>query len=98
MTLIEARWLAHRLAAKTGQPMVMYRCGTDWEVQRNLAAARWLADDGEVVLPRSVQNPELMERRLRFEASRLWGRGRLKLLEAAFVMRCRRGAAMPTRR
>jgi hypothetical protein len=91
MTLDEARWMARRFAAITGQPMVVCRSGlAEWDVWRSLNAARWLADDGELVLPRVVRDPDEVERRLRFEAARLQGRARLTLLEAALAVRCRK--------
>ena len=90
MTLNEARWRARRLARITGQPAVIYRSGAEWEVWHTLDAAKWLCNEGELVLPRVLFDPDEMERRLRLEAARLRGRARLKLLEAAFWVRCQR--------
>jgi hypothetical protein len=91
MTLDEARRRARRLAAIRGYPAVICHCPINgWEVWSALEAARWLADDGELVLPLVVSDPDELEGQLRFEAARLRGRARLKLLEAAFAVRCRR--------
>jgi hypothetical protein len=99
MTLDEARWMARRFAAISGQPIVVCRSGpAEWNVWRSLDAAKWLAADGELVLPRVVRDTEGVERRLRLAAERVRGRPRLKLLEAAFAMRCRRGGIASSRR
>ena len=92
MTLEMARWKARCLATTTGEPAVIFRCPiSGWEVWHTLAAAKWLAQDGELVIPDQVRDPEETERQLRLEAAKLRGTARLKLLEAAMDMRCRRG-------
>jgi hypothetical protein len=82
------------LAARTGQPTVIYRREqAERAVWRDLDAATCLTEEGEVVLPLKACDPDEVERRLRVEAGRRHGRARLKLLEAAFAMRCRRRIA-----
>jgi hypothetical protein len=88
MTLAEARRRALRLTVVTGQPAVLFRSrAAGWEVWHTLDAAKWLGEDGEVILPAWTDDLDGVERRLRAEAARLQGAPRLKLLRAAWALR-----------
>jgi hypothetical protein len=88
MTLDEARRKAHRMVAITGQPAVVFRCPFEgWDAWHSIEAAKWLAEDGELVIPDPLRDPDEVERQLREQAQRLQGPARLTLLEAAMFVR-----------
>jgi hypothetical protein len=91
MTIEEARRKARRLTAITSQPAVIFRCPVaGWDVWHTLDAAKWLAEDGEVVMPDEVRDPDELEQRLRGEAAALRGHARATLLEAVMTVRAQR--------
>ncbi len=94
MTLEEARRKARRLTAITAQPAVVFRCPVaGWDVWHTLDAAKWLSDDGELVLPDRIRDPDAVERQLRGQAAQLRGHARAVLLEAAMTVRGQRALA-----
>lgn len=88
MTLEEARCRAERMAVRTGEPVVVFRDpGSGWDIWHTLDAAKWLAEDGELVFPARLADPERVEGELRARAQTVRGHARRTLLEG--VMRAR---------
>ena len=88
MSHVRARSLAQRIANMAGEPAVFYGCSASgWGMWHNLDAADWLSKDAEIILPERMPDPAGVERRLRERAAKVHGLARVKLLEAAMLVR-----------